>query len=200
MCDLLTPTVNPHNMILDNVSSICHPYSYCYCFAVCDHFIIIIWLYASWCKGSKAVTGIYGTFAWSWKWWFSVSELWILSFFLLSELWILGVFLLSELYIQAELTVQDTACFPSVVAVISLCRASSNPVWDLTLPAIWPSQRNSAGHSSTRRVLPDIVKVVGCLPVERQKPDHWYPGSGSQCLKLKDFFSQIIKAQTPCGV
>lgn len=72
---------------------------------------------------------------------------------------------------QAEQTVpsQETACFPTEEAVISVSRLI-NP-WVsryCTLPAIWPSQQNPAGHSSTQQVLPDTLKAVGCLPVERQ--------------------------------
>lgn len=72
---------------------------------------------------------------------------------------------------QPEQTVpsQEMACFPTEEAVISVSRLI-NP-WVscyCTLPAIWPSQHNPAGHSSTPHALPDALKAAGCLPVERQ--------------------------------
>lgn len=72
---------------------------------------------------------------------------------------------------QAEQTapVQETACFLTEEAVISMSRLI-NP-WVscyCTLPAIWRSQQNPAGHSSTLHGLPGTLKAVGCPPVERQ--------------------------------
>lgn len=72
---------------------------------------------------------------------------------------------------QAEQTVpsQETACFPTEEAVISVSRLINPRVsCYCTLPAIWPSRENPAGHSSTQCVQPDTLKAVGCLPVERQ--------------------------------
>lgn len=72
---------------------------------------------------------------------------------------------------QAEQTVpsQETACFPTKEAVITVSHLINPRVsCYCTLPAIWPSQQNPAGHSSTPHALPDTLKAVGCLPVERQ--------------------------------
>jgi len=59
---------------------------------------------------------------------------------------------------------------PTVEAVIAALRLTKPRArCYCTLPAIWPPRQNPAGRSATRHVLPDTVKVVGCLPAERQK-------------------------------
>lgn len=61
------------------------------------------------------------------------------------------------------------ACFNAEEAVISVSRLINPRVSRFcTLPAIWLSQQNPAGHSSTQRALPDTLKAVGCPPVEKQ--------------------------------
>lgn len=64
---------------------------------------------------------------------------------------------------------QEMACFPAEEAVISVSRLINPRVSCFcTLPAIWLSQQNPAGHSSSQRSLPDALKAVGCPPVEKQ--------------------------------
>lgn len=105
---------------------------------------------------------------------------------------------------QAEEAVpsQEMACFPAEEAVISVSRLI-NP-WVscyCTLPAIWSSRQNPAGHSSTQYALPDTLKAVGCLPVERQilhvKVGLKHPWAE---LELKGHFTQFAKQQTPGDV
>lgn len=97
---------------------------------------------------------------------------------------------------------QEMACFPAEEAVISVSRLINPRVsCYCTLPAIWSSRQIPAGHSSTQYALPDTLKAVGCLPVERQilhvKVGLRHPGAD---FELKGHFTQFAKPQTPGDV